>query len=244
MDTTARQTSVDPGSAPLCDPGQDTCLNFSFLIHKTRISLVLFHSILGKIKCHHVDETLRRLPGTQSILDLREHCHYYSTDWTTTTWRSPVRAAPRKLSKAKPALITPRSQCSQFLAQCLRWPRDPCWASFVSITQHPARRSRWGWRNRKIRQSRLLKPLGSHLEGARAWPGAVSIPEESTAQARGPQCWMRRRTRVQDQLGRSKNEASDLREFGPVLSQPVRQTRMICLRRGSGLRCLMGRMRA
>lgn len=64
MDTTAGQTSANPGSAPVCDLGQYTALNFSFLILKTKIILVLFHSVLGKIRLHHVDEALRSLPGT------------------------------------------------------------------------------------------------------------------------------------------------------------------------------------
>lgn len=49
VDTKARYTSGDPGSAPPCDLGQGNSLTFSFLIHKMRIVLVLPHNILGKV---------------------------------------------------------------------------------------------------------------------------------------------------------------------------------------------------
>lgn len=50
VDAQARQTSGNPGSAPLCDLGQGSSPTFTFFIHKMKIILVLSHNIYGEIK--------------------------------------------------------------------------------------------------------------------------------------------------------------------------------------------------
>lgn len=87
------------------------------------------------------------------------------------TWRFLVRAPPGRLSKAEPALTTPRGPT---LEQCPLWPHGPHGAVCISRAQQPGMELLVGETDGRSQH-------GRGLEGSRARLGAVSVAEECMA---------------------------------------------------------------